>query len=222
MEIDFVFRVWCLMCDVWCVWTCAWICVSGWHAYVRTCTLPEVNAGRTLIIIGLINLTDTAFWEENTNKRWIIAFWPIFYWKRQWIRVVLRWIWKFHIPMHWNLKWNERPYWIFSGENICNDQFFFNGSTTYSCVVETKSIKWQLKIEVFVELWVWCMNISLIVASVVVSAFIKIPIQEIFSKLCQTGGWYAIALIIVLTVLIAVLVLMEHWRFTRCHSVVWI
>lgn len=64
------------------------------------CTLPKINAGHTLIKIGLVDFTDSTLWKENANKWWIITFWPIFYWKWQWVRVLLGWIREFQITMH--------------------------------------------------------------------------------------------------------------------------
>lgn len=46
----------------------------------------------------------------------------------------------------------------------------------YPSVIETKSIKWKLKVEIFVQLGHRCMNVALVVAVIVVAAFVEIPI----------------------------------------------
>lgn len=66
----------------------------------KSCTLPEINAGHTLIKIGLIDFTDSTLRKENANEWWIISFGPIFYWEWQWICVLLGWIRKFQKTVH--------------------------------------------------------------------------------------------------------------------------
>lgn len=72
--------------------------------YIIINNLPEIDTWFTLIRISLIDLTNSTFRKENPNKRWIISFWPIFYWKCQWICIMFWWIREFQITMHWNLQ----------------------------------------------------------------------------------------------------------------------
>lgn len=62
--------------------------------------LPEINAGRALIEIRLVDFTDATLWKKYANKWWIIALGPIFYWKWQWICVLLGWIGEFQKSVH--------------------------------------------------------------------------------------------------------------------------
>lgn len=44
----------------------------------RTKNLPEINTWNTLVEVGLINASDTASREEDSDERRVIAAWPVF------------------------------------------------------------------------------------------------------------------------------------------------
>lgn len=79
--------------------------------------------------------------------------------------------------MHWNLQKSNIFEYLAIGA-----QLLVYKKKTHSCIIKTKSVKRKLKIEIFVELCIWSMNITLIVAFIAATAFIKKPIQEMTSK----------------------------------------
>lgn len=82
----------------------------------------------------------------------------------------------------------------------------------YPCVVESKTIKRQLKVEIFVQLWIRCVNAALQVATILRSTFIEIPVQEVFPELKQSCRCYCVCSAII----------MMCRRFAWLYTIIWI
>lgn len=82
----------------------------------------------------------------------------------------------------------------------------------YPCVVESKTIKRQLKVEIFVQLWIRCVNAALQVATILRSTFIEIPVQEVFPELKQSCRCYCVCSAII----------MMSRRFAWLYTIIWI
>lgn len=65
--------------------------------------LPEVDTGCTLISVRLVDTTDAAFREENSNERGIVASGPFLDGKRQRVGIVFWWIRELQETVHRHL-----------------------------------------------------------------------------------------------------------------------
>lgn len=57
--------------------------------YISSKSLPEEDTWYSLIKVSLVNPSNTALGEEDSDERWISPTWPIFNWEIQRIGVVL-------------------------------------------------------------------------------------------------------------------------------------
>lgn len=84
--------------------------------------------------------------------------------------------------------------------------------STYSGVIKSESEKWQLEIEIFVNLRIWRMDIFLVIAVVITTALIKIPVKEVSPKFSQSCRSNCITLAIVSV----------GWWFIWSNTIHWI
>lgn len=65
---------------------------------------PEINTWNTLVEISLINASNSAFREEDSNERGIVASGPVLDGEDQRVRVMLWWIGKLEKTVQRDLK----------------------------------------------------------------------------------------------------------------------
>lgn len=136
-------------------------------------TLPEINTWTTLVEVSLINASDSATREEDSDERRVVAAWPVFDRKDKRVCVVIWRIWELEVTVKWHLK--SKGLFSFSG---------FIEQATHPCVVETETEERQLEIEVLMNLLVRCVNVFLQISSVrCTTALIKEPVHELTSDL---------------------------------------
>jgi hypothetical protein len=83
---------------------------------------------------------------------------------------------------------------------------------TYSCVIESKSEEWQLEVEIFVNLLIWSVDVSLKITRILRTTFVKEPVHEITSDLSKTFVCDCVA----------ATVISVCWRLIWCYAIVWI
>jgi hypothetical protein len=70
---------------------------------------------------------------------------------------------------------------------------------TYPCVIESESKEWELKVEVLVDLRSGGVNVSLVVADILVTSLVVEPVEEVRPNLREPLGrddvWLSIVLV---------------------------
>lgn len=70
-------------------------------------TLPEINTWNTLVVVGLINASDSAAREEDSDERGVFAAWPVLDREDERICVMLWRIGELEEAVQWNLEIRE-------------------------------------------------------------------------------------------------------------------
>ena len=68
---------------------------------------PKVNTWSTLVKISLVNSSNSALWEKDSNEWRVFTSRPVFDGEDQWVSVMLWWIGKLYVAVERDLKWEN-------------------------------------------------------------------------------------------------------------------